>query len=206
MELKRAIVERASVRAFKTDPVPVEDLRELVRLAGRAPSVNNMQPWKYIAVLRPELKRSMVEAVRRRVQPLLAEEGLTGGERYEALLHNCTFFGDAPAVLAVATRTYQAILDKAVERVMHVDCHELRGHGDEAALGASIQSLLLAATDMGYGTHWMTGPLVARPELEQMLSIEPPWRLGALIALGRPSHVHEQSDKLPIDEIFEIRQ
>jgi nitroreductase len=205
MDVRKAIVERASVRAFSSDAIPVEDLRELVRLAGRAPSVNNAQPWKYIAVLKPALKKAMAEAVRARLQQLLPAPGCDDLARYQALCHYCTLFDAAPAALAVATRTYEAMLDKAVERVMHVPAGELRGHPDEASVGASIQNLLLAATDMGYGACWMTGPLVARPELEELLAIEHPWRLGAMIALGRASEPARQSDKLPVDEIFELR-
>jgi nitroreductase len=204
MDLKQAIESRASIRQFKPDPVPLEDLRELVRLAGCAPSVNNAQPWRYIAVLNATLKQSMAAAVRRKLEELLppssAEE-----ERYEVLRRYCTFFESAPVVLAVATRSYEALLDQAVERVMHVRSHELRGHPDEASLGASIQTLLLAATAAGYGACWMTGPLVARPELEALLHIEHPWRLGAMIAIGRAAETPGQSEKLALDTILSVR-
>ncbi|MDZ7815660.1 MAG: nitroreductase family protein [Planctomycetota bacterium] len=39
------------------------------------------------------------------------------------------------------------------------------------AIGAAVENLLLAATDMGYGTCWLSGPMVARRELERILDV-----------------------------------
>lgn len=205
MDVEQAILSRASIRSFKPDPVPEEDLRAMVRLAGRAPSVNNAQPWRYTAVRDASLRQSMAQVVRRKLEELLAPTTRAReAERYEALLHYCTFFDKAPVVLAVATRSYEALLDHALYSALHVRSRELRGDLDEAALGASIQTLLLAATAMGYGSCWMTGPLVARPELEAMLRIEHPWRLGAMVALGRSDEQVPQADKLGVDAILSI--
>ena len=41
-----AISTRRSVRAFLPDPVDDETIKDLLRLASRAPSGTNMQPWK----------------------------------------------------------------------------------------------------------------------------------------------------------------
>ena len=46
----RAIVTRRSVRAFRDTPVPRETVEAILRVAARAPSGTNMQPWKvYVA-------------------------------------------------------------------------------------------------------------------------------------------------------------
>jgi nitroreductase len=41
-----AINTRRSIRAYLDKPVPAETIRELLTLAGRAPSGSNLQPWK----------------------------------------------------------------------------------------------------------------------------------------------------------------
>jgi len=41
MELKAAIEARTSVRVFKDEKIRLSDIKEMVRLAGLAPSVNN---------------------------------------------------------------------------------------------------------------------------------------------------------------------
>lgn len=49
--------KRRSVRAFSARPVPREVVEELVRCAATAPSGANLQPWRFVAVGDPELKR-----------------------------------------------------------------------------------------------------------------------------------------------------
>ncbi len=50
MDFRKVVETRGSVRQFEKEPVSQDDLRELVRLAGLAPSANNEQPWKFIVV------------------------------------------------------------------------------------------------------------------------------------------------------------
>lgn len=50
MEALECIRTRASVRRFRPDPVPVEEIREIVRAAQWAPSYKNSQPWQVLAV------------------------------------------------------------------------------------------------------------------------------------------------------------
>jgi nitroreductase len=54
--------ERRSARAFKSDPVPLELVRELLDCARRAPSGTNIQPWK-VHVVAGEVRRRLVEEV-----------------------------------------------------------------------------------------------------------------------------------------------
>ena len=62
METMQAIKERKSYRgAFKQDPIPREELRELVEAGFLAPSGCNMQTTKFIAVDEPELVRALAE-------------------------------------------------------------------------------------------------------------------------------------------------
>ena len=47
MDIVEAINQRKSIRAFKSDPVPKEVLKEIMELALRAPSWGNTQPWEF---------------------------------------------------------------------------------------------------------------------------------------------------------------
>ncbi len=46
MEVDDAITSRRSVRAFLPDPVPRATIEHILRIAARAPSGTNIQPWK----------------------------------------------------------------------------------------------------------------------------------------------------------------
>ena len=58
-ELRR----RRTVRDFSDKPVPIEVIEDCVRAAGTAPSGANMQPWHFVVVSDPSVKRRIrVEA------------------------------------------------------------------------------------------------------------------------------------------------
>lgn len=61
MELTQSIWGRRSVRAFRNRRVPEAVVRQLLDLARRAPSSMNGQPWHFIVVRRPALKRTLAE-------------------------------------------------------------------------------------------------------------------------------------------------
>jgi nitroreductase len=46
MHIDEVLIKRRSARAFRPDPVPREVVEEILRLAARAPSGTNIQPWK----------------------------------------------------------------------------------------------------------------------------------------------------------------
>ena len=54
MEVKTAVENRISVRAFKPDPPPGGLIRDILEAALRAPSGGNLQPWRaYVVSGRP---------------------------------------------------------------------------------------------------------------------------------------------------------
>lgn len=59
MEVTEAILKRKSVRRFQEKPVSNEILKKLLNAARLAPSGGNRQPWKFIAVRKPKLIRTI---------------------------------------------------------------------------------------------------------------------------------------------------
>lgn len=53
---------RRTVREFSDRPVSAETIRWIVQAAGTAPSGANKQPWRFVAVADPDLKRRIREA------------------------------------------------------------------------------------------------------------------------------------------------
>jgi len=62
MDVLEAIKGRRSVRAFKSEDVSEEIVEKLVDAGRWAPSAGNIQPWEFIVVRKPEIKRRLVEA------------------------------------------------------------------------------------------------------------------------------------------------
>jgi len=46
----KEIMERRSVRAYTSQPVPDESLQRLLKAAMRAPSAGNSQPWEFVVI------------------------------------------------------------------------------------------------------------------------------------------------------------
>ena len=61
MDVLEAIKGRRSIRAFKNQGVPAEIVEELIDAARWAPSAGNIQPWEFIIVRKPRIKRRLVE-------------------------------------------------------------------------------------------------------------------------------------------------
>ena len=62
MELLELIKGRRSVRSFRPDPVPREDLLKMLEAARWAPSAGNCQPWEFVIVTREDTKRRLAMA------------------------------------------------------------------------------------------------------------------------------------------------
>ena len=61
-EFYQRIRSRRSVRTFSSEPVPFELIENAVRAASTAPSGANQQPWRFVIVSDPEIKRQIREA------------------------------------------------------------------------------------------------------------------------------------------------
>jgi nitroreductase len=61
--LLKLVKNRRSIRRFKPDPVPGEMIEKIIEVARWAPSGFNMQPWEFVVVQKPELRKKVVEIV-----------------------------------------------------------------------------------------------------------------------------------------------
>jgi nitroreductase len=66
MDVSEAVRTRRSVRAFLDQPVPMDAIREVLRLAARAPSGGNLQPW-WIHVVAGEAMTRLKQTMATRV-------------------------------------------------------------------------------------------------------------------------------------------
>lgn len=206
MEFAELVEKRVSVRQFRPDAVPPDQIRAMVRLASLAPSPNNQQPWRFTAVTRKPLLQSMADAVRAQLKTLLpatmSEDARRAAQRVEWF---STFFADAPLVMAVTRLPYESVMARAVAgaSLSAADINSMRGHPDIQSVGAAVEHLLLAATELGYGSCWLSGPLVAREALETLLGVEAPQQLAALVAIGVPATAPDAGhDRRPVEEIL----
>src|SRR3972149_4087506 len=85
-----------------------------------------------------------------------------------------------------------------------MEINRMRNYPDIQSAGASIQNILLSAVDMGYGACWLSGPMFAREELEQMLQIRSPEKLLAFVVIGKPRSEYKPKAKPNLADSMEI--
>jgi nitroreductase len=64
MDFYQVIKKRRSVRKYKPDPIPDQILEKILEAGRIAPSAKNYQPWRFIVVKDPDLKKQLIKASR----------------------------------------------------------------------------------------------------------------------------------------------
>lgn len=67
MEVLEAIDTRRSVRRYKPEAIPDEDLKKILTAGQLAPSAGNKQPWRFVVVRDPETRKRLAVAARKQL-------------------------------------------------------------------------------------------------------------------------------------------
>jgi len=208
MDLFDAIFARRSIRKFKPDPVPEDLVRRLVEAACAAPSPGNAHNRRFMAVSNRETLDKLKDIIEKKIQFIASnlpeEERASAGAKLPYL----TLFSGAPLVIVVLTSPYVSKVDETLDHlgISEVDRVMLRMWPGLQGTSAAIENLLLAATALGLGSCWMTGPNIARPDLEKFLSIEPPFSIAAFVAAGYPDETPGARKVADVDKFLEFRK
>jgi nitroreductase len=168
MDFFEVVKKRRAVRAYKPDPVSREDILKILEAAHAAPSGRNMMSWEFLVVTGEK-------------KNLLGDSYGKIGEAYtadwedraaaEAFIRYSRTYGGAPVILVVlATADDNPDINK-----MHLEtgC-------------AAMENIMLAATALGLGTCWMTGPIRDEKTLRRVLEIPDTQQIVAVTPLGHP--------------------
>jgi nitroreductase len=198
VEAPTAADSRRSVRQFEPAPIPEGDLIELLRLAGRAPSAFNAQPWRFVVVRDEGLRQKLAEAA----------------------------FNQQQVLRAPATIVMYSDMADALERMpesMHPDMPSEKRDAGVASFRASFANksdaereawgaeqsnialgyLLLLAESFGLGTSPMLG--FDAGKVKALLDLPEHVRIPALVAIGYPAEEGFRPHRLPIDSLVDIR-
>lgn len=158
---------RRSVRQFSPRPVPREVIEYCLRAAGTAPSGAHMQPWQFVAVSDPDVKRRI------RMGAEAEEREFYGGratrEWLEALAGLGTdaskpFLEEAPYLIVVLARSYG--LDDDGGKVKHYYVQESVGIATGILIAALHHAGLAALTHTPSPMGFLEG-ILGRPPGER---------------------------------------
>jgi Nitroreductase len=193
MELFEAIHARRAMRQYRPDPVPKEAIHKVLDAANQAPSAMNLQQWEFVVVTSPETIRGMGDSYRAIVEEFTRNwdpSPLRGSLSREEFIRFAETYGGAPVVIVVLTDT--------------ADAENFRKANLESA-SAATENLVLAATALGLGTCWMTGPLQDGKALRRILSIPDTKELVAVTPLGYPAAVPLAPARIDPDLVQKVR-
>lgn len=204
MQLIEAIRERRSIRKFLPDPVNELDLKEIVEAATLAPNAENDQMWKFVAVTNKQLIKNIGEVVSTRVDSIVDACHKFGYDKIAKHKYFLTFFKDAPAVIVVFARPSLNEIDLALEKLNMKFKTPITIDTVQQSIGAAIQNMSLVAHSKGYGTTWMFAPVLAYGEIGELLDVQEPWVVTALLPIGRPANQPKARPRKSIDEVYSL--
>ena len=193
----RAIYSRRDIRHFRSDPIPDQALARIIHAAHHGPSVGFMQPWDFILVQDP--------SVRRQVRELFLRER-------EA---SACFF-DEPRRSQYLSLKLEGILETPIN--LCVTCDPTRGdvvlgrnsipETDLYSTCCAVENLWLAARSEGIGVGWVS--ILKLPQLRRILGIPAHVVPVAYLCLGYPVEFYQRPmletegwrRRLPLDQLL----
>ncbi|NIT36562.1 MAG: hypothetical protein GTN49_08680 [candidate division Zixibacteria bacterium] len=176
---------RRSVRAMSPEPIPREHLDAIVESGLYAPSGSNQQPWHFAVVTNRDLINKIKNAAAARVAEIKARiSSASAAKSFDGYLQYITFFDNSSALICCFVEPYRALLERLLSRYAPELSVSTRENASIQSVAAAIENILLAAHAFGYAGCWMTGPLVAKQEIEALVKPAGNWELLAMIALG----------------------
>jgi len=187
--------KRRSIRFFSDKDVPLKVIKNIVRTAGTAPSGAHMQPWTYVVVRNPDLKKKIREVAEE--EEKITYESRMSDEWKEDLLKLGTdwrkpFLEKAPYLIVVFKQSYGIREDGSKKKHYYVN----------ESVGISMGFLIAAIHNAGLVTLTHTPSplgflrkLLNRPENEKAL---------VLLPVGYPTDDATVPDlqRKPLDEIM----
>ena len=178
-QLDNLIVWRRDVRRFRSDPLPPETVERLLATACLAPSVGLSEPWRFVLVENPALRRSVRDNFLRSNAAAATDYKDERAARYARL--KLAGLDEAPVHLAV-----------------FADRSTLQGYGlgrrtmPEAAdysVVTAIHTLWLTARAEGIGMGWVS--ILDPAPLGALLDVPAHWRFIGYFCLGIPAEADD---------------
>lgn len=192
------IYNRRSIRKFLATPISEKDMTDIIQSGMKAPSSKNRQPWKYILV-QGNAKEEMLKIFRRGIEREENESALLPDSKQHitAAKHTVDIMAEAPIIVFVVNSLGKNILEELTpEEHVYEICNI-------QSISASVQNMLLAATEKGIGSLWICDIYFAYSELCEWLDSD--GQLIAAIAFGYPNEFPEERPRKKMEDVLEWR-
>ena len=193
-----AALSRRSIRSYSREPIDEADLRELLRLAGRAPSAYNVQPWRFVVVRDDTTKAGLAEAAYGQPQVLRAPATIVLVSDMEDALRRLPESMHPGLPYEKRAATVESLRESFAKQSV-----EEREAWGNAQTNIALGYLLLLAESLGYATSPMLG---FDPEkVKSLLDLPGHARITALVTIGYAAEEGFTPHRLPTDTLVSFR-
>ncbi len=159
--------------------------------AGWAPSAHNSQPWSFIILENPSVKRELAEA--------MADAWVDDGKRRSKVevkmrQERVDRFANAPALILAC------ISMNGLRKFPDQKRQMLERDLAQQSLGAAMQNLLLTAHALGLGACWFCAPGFCKEIVRKVLGIPETVEPEAFIIIGHSAETPSVPPKKPLEE------
>lgn len=218
MEFNELIKSRQSIRKYKEQDIPGEDIAKIIDAARLAPSGKNCQNWYFLAIKNKELIHKLVDTIYKANQKIAEQMAAVNQEKADRFVKFCRhftlFIEKAPAVVLTFAKMYypSGYFEKKLCGVPEEELYELltKTNPGMQSIGAAMEHMALQAADMNYGSCWLTSANFAAADIEVMLRQEIGFEkegyfFASMMSFGVPADMeHKSPGRKPIEDIYRL--
>ncbi len=196
---KEAIEKRRSIRKFKPDSIPDENIRELLNAARLAASGCNAQPWRFKVVKDAATKAKLAKAAYDQSfisqSPVVIVCCADVQGYFDGTVSGAQDLGKIGAIEGriVTILEGKAVALKANER------DEL-GPRIAANVAIAIEHIVLRALDFGLGSCWIR--LIDEQKVKELFGWDNSIYVVALLPIGYPAEIPEARRRSGLNKII----
>jgi len=189
MNTLEAIRARRSIRRFKPAALERPVIERILEATIQAPSGKNRQPWRFV-VLTGKGKDRLVEILRAGIETIRAAGGDPGSSPATARVMEQT-----PVTVVVFSAPTGAEGKPWQEQFLRVNVQ---------SVGGAIQTMCLAATELGVGSLWIADVYYAERQIVDWIGRPGETLIGA-VSLGHPDESPPARSRKPLAQVVEWR-
>jgi nitroreductase len=187
MPIGEAMFTQRSIRRFRPDPIPPEDLRLILEAASKAPNGGNRQTARFLVLTEPETIRAFGALYHEAWWAKRRDEGQPWTRREE---------------IPPEDRNHQAAA-RLADEIVDAPCIVLAfgaGQGQASSVIPAVQNLMLAARALGIGSVPTTLHATVMERVRALLGVPPEAELQLCIPMGRPRGGFGPTQRRPTHE------
>jgi len=177
MDFNKVIENRVSIRNYQKKEIDDSQINFILKCGHAAPTAGNVQPWEFIVVSNPTMKRKIVDTT------------YVGSQR-NSMKHQ-EWLMDAPVFIIVCANKGKIVAkygEESMKKLIYLDC------------SAAVENMLLAAVNLNLGSCYISG--FRECDLSQALNIPASLEVIAFIPIGYVEGPARRRIKRPLSEVI----